>query len=354
MNARTDFGLLLDSSSSITDEEYSTVMQAFADLVNKYFTYEKERAGLMLYSSFNELEFAIEERTPEELAQKFLDSTRIYGATLTSTALERAFEDMWLEAGIIDSNIRQRAILITDGRPSAGQDPCSQINLYNNHDLELFVIAIGNDAYDSLSCFYEDFDVTVILVSDIEMLVADLPKYLQMELTDRINFNTYYHCTEEEKNDRPIYRSDEGWEAFVDYDGHWTITDTTGGINCDLKDTEPAGETMYPQDGRTWTCFDGVFENTSVQYWSYSPTNNPTTSPSIPAPTTNPTVTPPCDQYYIDQITALKARVEELENEVTQLESRVAEQADDLATCERKFDEIYSDIDSLLSCEASR
>lgn len=326
-------------------------MVAFADLVVKYFTYETERAGLMIYSSFNEHKFEIAQRTPEDLAQSFMNSERIYGATLTATAMYFGYQEMWAEPDLIDSDIRQRAVLITDGKPSAGQDPCSQIHLFKNSGLELFVIAIGDDAYDSLQCFWDDFDIPVLLVPDIDTLVKDLPKYLQIELVDRINYNTYYHCTEEEINEAPVYRSDEGWEAFVDYDGHWTIRDPAGSINCDLKDTEPAGETRHPEDGRTWTCYNGVFEDVSVQYWSYTPTDLPTLSPSIPAPTEGPTATPPCDSYYVDQINALQARVDELESRVSTLESEVSAQAGDLATCEGKFDEIYNGIDALLSCD---
>ena len=53
-------------------------------------------------------------------------------------------------------------------------------------------------------------------VDNIERLVEDLPKYLEIELVDRIHFDAYYDCTEEFRNGAPVYVSDQGWEAYLD------------------------------------------------------------------------------------------------------------------------------------------
>jgi len=347
LNAQTDFGLILDSSSSVSDDEFDQIMESFAQLVLDYFTEEKERAGLMIFSSFYRHEFGIEHRPPSETAELFRNTTRIYGATLTSTALYFAYQEMWLTAGVIDPSIRQRAVMITDGKPSAGQDACSQVHLYQNSGLELYVVAIGDDAFWNLQCFL-NYGVTVVHVDNIERLVEDLPKYLEIELIDRIHFDAYYDCTEEERNGAPVYVSDQGWEAFLDIDGHWTITDPSGSINCDLIDSETS-TVPHPEDGRTWTCFNGVFENVSVEFWSRSPTKSPTDQPTTLLPSKHPIEAPPCDTYCMQEVRNLQSRVDSLQQRVDELESEVASQSDDLATCEGKFDEIYSAIETILS-----
>jgi len=340
IEARTDFGFILDSSSSMSDEEFVEIMGAFADLSIRYFT-DLERAGLMIFSSFYRHEFPIIPRTAQELAEEFLNTTRIYGATLTSTAMYYSYQEMWLEPGIIDGEIRQRAVLITDGKPSAGQDACSQTYLYQNAGIELYIVAIGDEAFSELQCF-TDFAIKVIPVDDIEQLVDDLPKYLQVELIDRIHFDSFYDCTGEYLNGAPTYESEEGWIAYRAEDGHWTIRDPSGSINCDLRDTVPS-DANYPEPGHTWTCFHGVFENTSVEYWSRTPSETPSEMP---------TITEHCNNVYMEEIERLQTRVDELQSRVNQLESDVQDQSSDLETCERKFDEIMNDISGLLSCDS--
>lgn len=349
LNARTDFGLILDSSSSVSDGEFDQIMEAFAQLVVNYFTEEKERAGLMIFSSFYRHEFGIEQRPPSDLATLFRNTTRIYGATLTATALYFAYQEMWLTSGALtdDPNFRQRAVMITDGKPSAGQDACSQVYLYQQAGLELYVVAIGDETFWNLQCFL-NYGVTVVHVDNIERLVEDLPKYLEIELVDRIHFDAYYECTEEFRNGAPVYVSDQGWEAYLDVDRHWRITDPAGSINCDLIDSQPS--TMpYPEPGRTWTCFNGIFNDVSIEFWSRSPTQGPTDNPTTPFPSKGPVEAPECDTICMQEVQNLQSCLESLQQRVDELEAELASQSDDLATCEGKFDEMYSAIETILS-----
>ena len=70
---------------------------------------------------------------------------------------------MWLASGVLtdDPNFRQRAVMITDGKPSAGQDACSQVYLYQQAGLELYVVAIGDETFWNLQCFL-NYGVTVV------------------------------------------------------------------------------------------------------------------------------------------------------------------------------------------------
>ena len=45
----------------------------------------------------------------------------------------------------------------------------------------------------------------------------------------------------------------------------------------------------------------------------------------------------------------LQSQIDSLQQRVDELEAEVASQSDDLATCEGKFDEIYSEIETILS-----
>ena len=138
-----DAVFVLDSSGSVNNTDFNLFIDALTRLINgglfrNYF-------GFVMFATRVSVEIPLDLYTAADLITQLRAMERMTGATRTQWALIEAL-DMWTDSGIINETRTQRTILITDGNPSAGQNPCSEVRDYLNASIELQVIAIGEAA----------------------------------------------------------------------------------------------------------------------------------------------------------------------------------------------------------------
>lgn len=141
--ADTDAIFILDSSTSVNITDFNLLIDALTRLINggifrNYF-------GFVMFATRVSVEIPLDIYAASDLITQLRDMERMTGVTRTQWALIEAL-DMWTDSGIINETRTQRTILITDGNPSPGQNPCGEVRDYLNNGIELQVIAIGEAA----------------------------------------------------------------------------------------------------------------------------------------------------------------------------------------------------------------
>ena len=95
----------------------------------------------------------------EEIAILLRDQELLSGTgTSTKFAFEITLDSVWKDN--LNPDISQTTVLFTDGAPTNGQSPCSEIPEYLEQGIKLLVVTIGTDTtpYD---CF-KDAGINVL------------------------------------------------------------------------------------------------------------------------------------------------------------------------------------------------
>ena len=82
----------------------------------------------MKFATTVEISIDLQEGSGDHFGPLISSQIKIAGATWTENAMDVAFEDVF--KGNIDSTRIQKLILVTDGSPSVGQDPCRALDQY--------------------------------------------------------------------------------------------------------------------------------------------------------------------------------------------------------------------------------
>ena len=145
MKKKADLVVLIDSSDSIKEAEFSLVKNFTRDLISS-FNISKDyiRAGVAQFSSNPKKEFYLNEfYTIEGIRDRIKDIKQLRQGTLTGKALN--FTRSFFEAAAgsrIQSGVPQNLVVITDG--DSDDDVVAEAKFLRDMKIELFAIGIGS------------------------------------------------------------------------------------------------------------------------------------------------------------------------------------------------------------------
>jgi len=320
----------MDSSTSISNEDYTSFMESLADLIEQTFPYNDGKFGLMLFANDIAKRIPLQSAPASELADMIRAQTRINGATNTEIAMFIAYEEMW-DIGHIDETREQRTLIITDGNPSLGQNPCRELPFFLEVGIEVGVIAIGDAATsntDPFACFvesgqtvlkYEDFQDTI---DNINFAVTGEDSACNVTVSP---FDGGYTIGDGYIDGYPWFYSANGWQLqYNATSAQWYFAGSgaggggggggsgsgsgiggsgsgSGSGGSSTMTIQGSTTSLFPPSGETWT-WSTSWSNETIWYynvvitWSNTsiPTRSPTEMPSA-STTLEPSLFP---SYY--------------------------------------------------------
>uniref|UniRef100_A0A8C4Z1K8 VWFA domain-containing protein n=1 Tax=Gadus morhua TaxID=8049 RepID=A0A8C4Z1K8_GADMO len=141
---KADLVLLVDTSESITDADYSTMKTFMTNLVGSFkISQDLVRVGVAQFSSQPKKEFYLNQfNTEEEVTKNILDMVQQKEGTMIGRALDFIKSYFKTSAGSrIKSSVSQNLVLLTDGESNDNVVQAAEV--LREMGIEIFVIGIG-------------------------------------------------------------------------------------------------------------------------------------------------------------------------------------------------------------------
>ena len=139
-----DLVLLVDTSESITDADFSTMKTFMTNLVGSFkISQELVHVGVAQFSSYPHKEFYLNQfYTAEEVTKNILDMVQRKEGTMIGRALDFIKTYFKTSAGSrIKSDVSQNLVLMTDGE--SNDDVVQAAEVLRDMGIQIFVIGIG-------------------------------------------------------------------------------------------------------------------------------------------------------------------------------------------------------------------
>ena len=136
--------MLVDTSESITDADYSTMKTFMTNLVGSFkISQDLVRVGVAQFSSQPKKEFYLNQfHTVEEVTKNILDMVQQKEGTMIGRALDFIKSYFKTSAGSrIKSSVSQNLVLLTDGESNDNVVQAAEV--LREMGIEIFVIGIG-------------------------------------------------------------------------------------------------------------------------------------------------------------------------------------------------------------------
>ena len=141
---KADLVLLVDTSESIKDADFSTMKTFMTDLIGSFkISQELVRVGVAQFSSHPKKEFYLNQfYTAEEVTKNILDMVQQKEGTMIGRALDFIKTYFQTSAGSrIKSDVSQNLVVMTDGE--SHDDVVQAAEVLRGMGIEIFVIGIG-------------------------------------------------------------------------------------------------------------------------------------------------------------------------------------------------------------------
>jgi len=151
-DAILDAVILMDSSSSISDEDYTQFMNAVSSSTDGGIQGPGgTNFGFVQFASLTRTEVQMYDgSTQEDWAVAIQNAEQMGGATWTRYALQTVLADQFGPGMDLGGNRVKIVILITDGVPSLGQDPCDLAERFTDSGIFIIPVAISTDNIESI------------------------------------------------------------------------------------------------------------------------------------------------------------------------------------------------------------
>lgn len=352
-----DVLFIIDSSSSISQDQLTALIDQLSLSIERYFPNDDDsKIGAIMFATRVDTDNKIpilnrpRSDTASMITTMALDPDtglrRLSGSTYLQEAMKRGM-DMWEDdvAGtVLDESRNQWTIILTDGKPTGNQNPCDELEEYQDHGIQVALIGIGDasDGVDSTNevfqCFnnegqtigFNSFEEALAptrgAVDSIFRFINVCPAWIE-----RTPYDGYWSRTDDRINNKPVYVHKENfilsWQiqevissGFGDSHVHeeigfWEFYDPTRVQGKMLSYTYQ--NQIYPNSMSNWTYFNYTRQSVISQTWrgfedtiynytapvecshtriptrfpSVTPTKTPSRSPSV-----NPTMGPTTDE----------------------------------------------------------
>lgn len=296
-NRPVDMVLLLDSSSSIHDDDMDLFLMSLSQIVNST-VFNISKFGMAMFATFTELRIPIDDYSNADLSELVLGCSRLMGATYMDHALTFALE-MWqphLNAGHV-----QNTLIFTDGIPSNGHDPCDIIGDFHAAGIGFILVAIESANEDLINrnttvfrCFIDQGSIVTgfsSFLETVEHLSEILAKTRSCDTLPTSPYDSQYEPTDEYRNGKVVWRSiAEGWEISWDNELEtWIFTDPA--LNLAMMYDMSFTEEWKPPTGSDWMYIDSLatFGNLPILCMNELLDTHPPTSAPAEPPTLTPT-----------------------------------------------------------------
>lgn len=223
-----DLVLLIDSSSSVPAWDFRDFSRQLALDVTNY--PQNTRLGVLQYSTITATPVKFD--TPRNLWSKKLKNMKLLaGATWTLRGFQESLEKFFK---FDENNNQKRIILITDGKPSSNQSPCSQVEIYKQMKIEIKVIGIS-DEVTGVDClgkmeWLENWEPPNLNNKLLEMSLENINGKKSCP-TDVTPYDGIYKLTSKKEHTLPIYISEQQWKLHF-FDGqNWKFSDPDDVLN---------------------------------------------------------------------------------------------------------------------------
>ena len=141
---KADLVLLIDTSGSISNADYSTMTAFMTKLISSFeISQELVRVGVAQFSSRPKKEFYLNQfHTAEEVTKNILDMVQQKGGTMIGLALDFIKNYFQTSNGSrIKSGVSQNLVVMTDG--DSQDDVVHAAEVLRDMGIEIFVIGVG-------------------------------------------------------------------------------------------------------------------------------------------------------------------------------------------------------------------
>jgi len=268
-----DVIFLLDSSSSISSDDYLIYKTWLADSIFQLVP-ETTRIAVAQFSTLLTIEFQLDayeindETEADALARfenyqaEIMALQRLGGLTRTQYALQQTRLNMW---NLADPNRNHLTVIVTDGRPSFGQDPCVELEVYKEMGIDFTLIGIGAEVAQYIDTFCADQEIlaevqeNMILISDFSELYGAEENIGNLLCPAGTLFDGYYDVGSSTtwRNGRPTYGSvTQTPPIYVYFDGNQWVFET-GLSNAEvLGFTNDGDDSLWPTAVMDWQYTD--------------------------------------------------------------------------------------------------
>jgi len=229
------------------------------------------------------------------------------GGTYSDLAFNVGWNDVWQP--VANDTDRVKVVLfVTDGKHTAGRDPCDWAGQYIANGIEIVALvvdpetplehAIGEDCiyYPSITAYRSSVEQFADVIADTLTTFA-----FNFDLTYDIDtpFNGFYENTGHFLNGRPIFQS--ALRQTSSYNGsHWEFASPSGERMVELIGTS---DNRYPPPTNNWIYFNTTGESITYRFLfitcldvitqpTAAPVISPSASPSTTIPSSFPSLSP--------------------------------------------------------------
>jgi len=300
-----DIIIVEDSSNTIPDVEFTNMKNAIANELESRWP-EVGRLGIIQFASLQRLVANYSETfTAAEAAARArtLSATDSLGSfTNMQHAISTAYDKIIapdIASNPLNEHRQNYFIMITDGEPTEGQEPCEDgVPKGNNQKLidmyDMHIVAL-QDKYvaPALDCL----DWNKYLMSDwteSEQKVKEIFDHIEAQCTYTSTnpYNGGYSEVALDASGNPIFLNGGAQhEARLNSDGNWVFSDRTGALTPMVED-QAMGYRM-PLMGANFTSDGASYDTTAICCAkTAAPTRSPSAAPTTTTPTYKPSTTP--------------------------------------------------------------
>jgi len=266
-----DMVFVLDSSSSISAEDYRRYKEACASFIRNNLN-SNSRVGILQFSHTYKRDLMLNNNvgTPNQVADFLMGINQLTGFTYMANAIEIAVDEYFVAQG--RPNVPRYMVFITDGSPTtSAQSPCNVAQKLSDNRINVYAIGVGADASNPnnlvhFNCLKQvsgaQNQVTVLTSNSFESLRTDLQSATVCSALTP--FDGTYEWTGGYQNSQYVYRhASTGYMLqLISGPSRWEFTgsgvDTMTQRSSDYQNNKP------PTYHSTYTMGSRTYENYPV------------------------------------------------------------------------------------------